>query len=393
MSQVSTLRMRFWILFCASLFSPAAHAAGSWQIEHVDRSSAPGRFSSLKIDSAGNVHVAYVIDDDGHALKYAFWDQFARRWFTMTVAGGASYCDLALDSKQRPHISYADFGTVSGARLRHVFWDGAAWQNTAIPLNSDVIGYYTSIVLDSNDYPSISFYEYRGPKGTDISVRMRTVTFNGKYWEARTVDGDNQSGKFNAMAMDRLGRRHLAYANVNTLTAGVRYAFWDGALSPIEIVEDRQQTGNELVGFSVGMAVDKDGDPHLTYVNYSHPAAKYAVRKAGRWRVETIEPMRQTAYPDRNSIAIDPDGNPYVGYFDPGRGVLRLAHRDRQKWLVETVDDNGSGFASSMQIDRGVIWMSYGDEANGGLKVARRELGSAGVNATHVSTAANPDVR
>ena len=356
-----------------SLSLAAAGSANTWQIELVDQSG-PGRFSSLKIDQTGNVHIAYIVDDDYHTLKYAFWDHSNKRWFTMALAAGASFCDLALDSKQRPHISYADYGTGSGAKLRHAYWDGAEWQNRVVPLNSDVIGYYTSIVLDANDNPTISFYEYRGPKGTEIAVRMRTVTWNGKYWEVHTVDGDNQSGKFNSMAIDSQGHRHLAYANVSAMIGGVRYAFWDGTTTKLEIVDDRSQNNTELVGYSLCMAVDSEGNPHVTYVNYSRPAVKYAVRKAGRWSVQSIEALAGTAYPDRNSIAIDPDGHPYIGYYDPGRGTLRLAHPDHEKWSVETVDGDSSGFTSSMQIDRGVIWISYSDEANGALKVARREL-------------------
>lgn len=299
----------------------------------------------------------------------------------MGVAAGTSFCDLALDSKQRPHISYADFGTGIGAKLHHVYWDGTVWQNQAVPLNSEVIAYYTSIALDANDYPAISFYEYRGPAGTEISVRMRIVTWNGKYWEVQTIDGDNQSGKFNSIAIDSQGHRHLAYGNVSAMIGGARYAFWDGQTTKLEIVDDRSMNETDLVGYSIAMALDKDGNPHLTYANISHLAVKYAVRKAGRWSVQTVDGMRGVAYPDRNSIAIDPGGQPYIGYYDSGLGALKVAHRDRNKWMVETVDNTSSGFTSSMQIDRGVLWISYADEANGGLKVARREIGPSDAGA------------
>src|SRR5580704_17328425 len=81
--------------------------AADWQVELVDQSG-PGKFSSLKIDRDGNAHLAYVVDDGKDSLKYAFWDHTLNRWFIMVVAQGASFSSLALDSKQRPHISYAD---------------------------------------------------------------------------------------------------------------------------------------------------------------------------------------------------------------------------------------------------------------------------------------------
>src|SRR5262245_32958467 len=88
--------------------------AQGWHIDVVDPTGI-GRFSSLKIDKDGNAHVAYVIDDGNKfPLRYGFWDHTVRRWFLMNVAEGASFCALVLDSKQRPHISWADNGTVPG---------------------------------------------------------------------------------------------------------------------------------------------------------------------------------------------------------------------------------------------------------------------------------------
>lgn len=347
--------------------------AAMWQTEIVDESGI-GRFSSLKIDNEGNAHLAYVAEDGKNSLKYAFWDHGLNRWFVMTVAQGASFSSLALDSKQRPHISYADAGTVPGCKLRYVYWNGTSWNNQAVPLNAETIAYYTSIVLDADDNPSISFYEYDGPRGSDFRVRMRVVTRAAKEWHVRTVDGQNQSGKFNALAVDAEGHMHLGYANVNAGTASVRYGYWDGNSWNLDEVEGLDQDKLFYVGYSVCIALDKEGNPHLSYMNYSSPAVKYAVRKDGHWQIEVVDRLAKIAYPDRNSIIVNDDGVPYIGYFDAGTGSLKVAHREGQKWVAEVVDTNGSGFASSLQIDRGTIWISYADEANGGIRVARATL-------------------
>jgi hypothetical protein len=348
--------------------------AGEWQIQMID-TGGPGKYSSLKIDKEGNAHVAYVIDEGSHyPLKYGFWDHVLRRWFVMTVEQNASFCSLTLDSQQHPHISYADAGGGSGAKLRYASWDGRAWKREAIPLTSDVVGYYTSIALDANDRPSISFYEYRGPKGTDIAVRMRVVAWDGKHWLVNTIDDQNQSGKFNALAIDSKGHKHLVYANVNALTTGMRYAYWDGKAWLLEIFDGPEQNALGYVGYAAALALDRDGDPHASYMNYSTPAVKYAVRKNGRWKVELVERLAGVAYPDRNGITVDDHGDPYMSYYDSGRGTLRLAHLAESKWMVETVDSGACGYTSSVQVDRGSIWISYADEASGGLKVARREV-------------------
>jgi hypothetical protein len=356
------------------IFFGCTAMASEWQVETIDQSGV-GKFSSMKIDKEGNLHVVYVIDDsERDPVKYGFWDHQLKRWFLMDIARGGSVCSLTLDSKQHPHISYVDAGSQPGAKLHYGHWDGTTWKIQAVPLNAEIIAYYNSIALDAQDRPSISFYEYTGPKGSDFRVRMRVVKWNGKYWEVATVDGDNQSGKFNALAIDAQGHTHLAYANVNGMTAGMRYAFWDGTSWKPEILEGLPSL-RAYVGYSACIALDKDGDPHVSYSHYDAPFyVKYAVRKGGHWQIQVVDKLSGVGYPDRNSIFLDDAGQPYITYFDARQGTLKLAHRVGQKWVAETVDSNGVGFTSSVQIDRGVIWISYADEGQNGFKVAHRPL-------------------
>ena len=363
----------FLIAFCAG----SAGAADSWHIETLDQTGV-GRYSSMRFDKDGNGHVVYVVDNgETYPVKYGFWDHQLKRWFVMTVGAGGSICSLTLDSQQRPHIAYVDWGTMPGAKLHYGRWDGTAWQMQAVPLQAEIVAYYTSIALDAQDRPSISFYEYTGPRGSDFRVRMRVVKWNGQVWEVETVDGDNQSGKFNALAIDAQDRAHLAYANVNAMTAGMRYAYWDGKSWKVEVLEGLP-TAQTYIGFSVCLALDKNGNPHVSYSTYSAPyLVKYAVRREGRWQIEVVDQIVKVGYPDRNGIFVTDTGQPYISYFDFGQGTLKLAHRQGQKWVAETVDGNGAGFTSSVQIDHDVIWICYADEGNGGFKIAHRTLGAS----------------
>jgi len=361
------------LLLFAAWAIAAAHtaAAATWQIESVDN-GAVAKFSSMRIDKDGNVHVAYVLQDGTFELKYAFWDRRLQKWFTMIVDKSVGMCSLALDSKQHPYISYADYGSGVGAQLRRAYWDGVSWQKEAIQLDSEVIAYYNSITFDHDDNPSITFYEYRGPKDSDISVRLRNVMWNGKFWEVRTVDPSGQSGKFNAMVSDAQGRQHIAYANVGA--GDLRYAQWDGREWTREMVESQRQAGG-YVGFSVAIAVDQSGVPHIGYSDVTNRLIKYAVRRNGKWQIEVADTVGAVAYPDRNSIALDEESEPYISYYDAGRGALKLAFHAGNRWLAGVVDGNNAGFTSSVQIYRGEIWISYAD-GMGGLKVARTELRS-----------------
>ena len=363
-----------WVLRIALAVTIAgAMPAADWQIETIDQ-GAPMHYSSMKADGNGNIHVAYVmLDQNRNPLRYAFWDRKLNRWFTMTIVEDGALTSLALDSKGRPHVSYTGFNS---GRLHYAHWNGVKWLIETIPLNAGNISYYHSIVIGPDDLPSISFYEYEGPRGTDLRIRMRTVIKRGQEWELRTVDSQPGSGKFNAMAGDAQGRLHLAYANVSAVTHGMRYGLWDGKTWNVEILEGEKENNGQGVGWSCNVVVDKNSNPHLTYVNQSARLLKYAVRKDGRWQMQVVDRMMGIGFPDRNSIALDEEGRPYIGYYDAGRGILKVAHLDGDRWVAETVDSNGVGFTSSMQIDNGTIWISYADEASNALKVARRPIGS-----------------
>lgn len=357
------------------LFSLAALEAADWKTEMVDQTTGPGRFASMKIDKDGNAHVAYVVDDGiVDALKYAFWDHSLQRWFTMVVSERAGFSSLTLDSKQHPRISYTDWGGGSGAKLRYAVWDGTAWQKQAIPVNANVIGYYTSIALDSMDNPTISFYEYEGPRGSDIALRLRSVSWTGSYWELRTVDGQRGSGKFNSIAIDSAGHPAIAYANVQGETSSLRLARWNGDFWRLEVLEG---VDHPLYMHSVAMVFDKEDNPHIAYTDAGSMVVKYATRRNGRWEFQVVDSLKSEAFPDRHGITVDAQGIPYISYYDAGLGRLNVAYLKDQKWVSEVVDQNFAGATSSVQVAGGEIWVTYADDAGRGLKFAHRPLEQA----------------
>jgi hypothetical protein len=254
----------------------------------------------------------------------------------------------------------------------YAHWDGSAWQKQRISISARETGFYTSIALDKNDNPSISFYETISADNS-LVVRLRIVTWTGKYWALSTVDSTKGSGKFNSIAVDSKGHPHVAYGNVNYENASLRYAQWDGESWKTEILEGEGIPGSSC--WSVSMVLDKAGNPHITYTDVPHLLVKYATRKDGHWILEAVDSLARQGYPDRNAIALDEQGTPYISYYDAGTRVLKVAHRQGQKWVTEVVDRGG--LQSSLQIDQGVIWVTFGEDAGDILKFARRPLEGA----------------
>jgi hypothetical protein len=363
-------RSRVNTLIVAALLSlllcPKLHAS-DWQVDTVDPGGG-GKFSSLLVDKFGNAHVSYM-DDHEHQLKYAFWDHRLNKWFGMIVdknCGGFS--SMSLDSHQRPHIAYQGYGT----GLKYAHWDGSSWKLEILQLNAQLVEFYTSIALDAEDRPSISFYEVFGAVAGAYLLHLQNARWNGQYWAVSTVDTIPGSGKFNSMMSDPLGHFQIAYANVKYENATLRYARWNGESWSVEIVEGAGVDGYS--GWSVDAVADKEGVPHITYTDVRNLLVKYASRKEGKWQVQVIDSLTHQGYPDRNGIALDDKGNPYISYYDAGTGILKMAHREGEKWNSEVIASKHSGFTSSLQISNGEIFITYYDEANNSLRCARRLL-------------------
>ena len=376
----------FFMLALVLLLRADVSEAAAWEIGVVDAAGV-GRFSSLKFDKDGNAHVAYVMEGGRFTLKYGFWDHTLNRWFTMPVSESASFCSLVLDSKQRPHISYADYGTAKGSKLRYAHWDGTAWKTEAIQLSADVIAYYTSIALDVSDKPTISYYEYEGPGGIGYTLRLRTVSWNGTRWEGRTIDATPGSGKFNFLVADSGGGLQIAYANVKAEYASLRYGRWNGQSWATEVLEGSR---TPFYVYSVAAGLDAANNPHIVYTDVANRLVKYTTRRDGKWELQVVDSMSKEAYPDRNGIAVDSEGKPYVSYYDAALGTLKVATRSGSRWITETVDQDFAGFGSSLQIDRGFLWVTYADERGGALKFARKALVAEGLPAPQADPVKSP---
>jgi hypothetical protein len=364
-----TARARWAALFVLALaICGTDHlSAAEWRIESVDPGGG-GKFSSLKIDHAGNAHVAYY-DEATHELKYGFRDRKLNKWFTTRLDITSGFCSLALDSKDRPHISYL----VGNGKLSYIHWDDKSWVKETLAISAKVIDFYTSIALDTNNNPRISFYQYWG-MGEDYDLHLRNIAWTGNRWEVQTIDSTPGSGKFNSLGIGSTGFPQVAYANVRDENASLRYAAWNGKTWLLTVLEG-MTVRRPVQG--VAMAIDKQGEPRIVYSDLTTSQIKYAASDKGKWSIQVVDTLVGAAYPDRNGIALDEEGHPYLTYFDAGSGVLKLAYQIGGRWATEMVDQNSNGFTSSVQIHDGNIWISYGDGSGATLHFAYRKLESS----------------
>ena len=101
---------------------------------------------------------------------------------------------IALDTNGYPHISYFD---PINDDLKYAKWTGSEWSLETVDSDGSV-GWYTSIALDSNGYPHISYYDTTNEK---LKYAKRT----GSEWSLETVDSDGSVGWYTSIALDSNG--------------------------------------------------------------------------------------------------------------------------------------------------------------------------------------------
>jgi hypothetical protein len=339
-------------------------AAKQWQTGMVDGVQG-GRYSSVRVDKFGNAHVSSS-SPTNQVLWYSFYDARLKRWFSTRVDQAPAWTSLALDSKQQPHIAYHEHGT---GRLKYAHWDGTTWQKQPVMVPAERMAYATSIALDAQDRPRISFYEEFG-LGL-LKTRLRFVSWTGEYWELRTIDADEGSGKFQSLALNEAGLPRVAYANVRSETSGLRFASWDGRQWSVERLEGREAP---IPMYSVAMALAPGDIPHIVYSDQRNRLIKHAVKRDGKWRMEVVDAVAAVGYPDQNGIDLDADGNIYLSYHDAGTGLLKVAYQDGGRWVSDVVDDGFSGFTNCLRVGGNSLWFTYGDMGGEQLRWARTEL-------------------
>lgn len=201
-----------------------------WTVEAVDGPAVTyGWGTSVGADSTGTPHVVFF-DDVEQDLVYATkeGDEWVRQRVDTDGEAGM-FPDVAVDSRDRPHVSYlrtdGETAVLAYARL-----DGGSWttatidQLPALVISRAIDGKgarnTTSIVLDAADSPIISYSDEQ---------RLKVAVADGDEWTTETVreSGESPFGQITSLRRADDGVLHLAYSTVTgvqPLTGTIWYA-------------------------------------------------------------------------------------------------------------------------------------------------------------------------
>jgi len=262
---------------------------------------------------------------------------YSPKWYIETVDN--TYCvgestSIELDSNDHPHISYNEYNYRS--ELRYAYFDGSKWYWEIVDEDTGPGGYNSSLVLDKNDNPHIAYI-------SNDPYNLKYAYFDSSKWNIEIIDTNNPTEwpfNYTSICLDSKGNPHISYYNSNG--SDLKYAYFDGLKWNIEIVDSEGK-----VGWYTSIAIDSNDHPHISYDDETNRHLKYAYFDGTKWNIETVDDRIFTGR--CTSIAIDKEDKPHIAYM--GSPGLAYAYFDGTKWNIETVDNDHYGGHSSLSLD------------------------------------------
>ena len=308
--------------------------ASNWSFETADTY---GEYASIAIDSNDRPHISYI-DYSNSKLKYT--NHIGYQWQTEivdSVGAESNTTNLELDANDRPHITYCT-GEVHDLSLKYAHYNDT-WNITVLDVNVDS----ASFSLDSNGRPHISYCT-----GDYPNRNLMYTHWDGNQWQNETLGTQGDVGGYNSIALDSNNRPHIAFSSGVWDNIELKYAYFDGNSWHNETAD-----AEGCVGIHNSIALDSNDRPHISYHrDWPDNDLKYTYYNGNVWNNETVDSASNVD--EHTSIAIDSHDRPHIAYtnYNP-EFDLKYTYQDGGTWKKETVDSESSVVGSlSLAIDK-----------------------------------------
>jgi len=253
--------------------------------------------------------------------------------------------------------------------------------NTITAPDTDGVGYFVSLALDSSGNPVVSYWNDGPPDtGRDLKVlRCDDANCAGSGESVKSPDTAGDVGYYTSLALDASGNPvvsyYAAYPNLDLKVVHCNDANCAGG---DESITAPDSTGD--VGYFTSLALDAVGNPVVSYYdNYPNYDLKVlhcndANCAGGDESITSPDTVGRVGY--TTSLALDAVGNPVVSYWDETNADLKVLHCNDANCAgddesITSPDTVGRvGYSSSLALDSaGDPVVSYYYENYADLKV------------------------
>ncbi|MCH7761785.1 T9SS type A sorting domain-containing protein [candidate division TA06 bacterium] len=268
------------------------------------------------------------------------------------------FTSITLDGNGNPHISYYDSDIHD---LKYATKQGASWTIEIVD-SAGFIGESSSIQIDAFGNPHIAYF--------DLGRNMIKYAVKTAGWTIEPVDSTYAIG-YTSLALDGSGNPHISYCAIDIFQPvdfGLRYATKNGSWA-IENVDFSETYG---VGQYTSIELNASGNPRISYFTspgFGTKNLKYTAKNGAFWTTDNVQITGDVGR--YSSLALDTSGNPHISFYNLELADLRYATKN-PSWTIQNIDlPGGVGKWTSIAIDNnGYLHLSYYDETNGILKYA-----------------------
>jgi hypothetical protein len=289
-----------------------------------------------------------------------------------------TYTSIALDTENRPIVSY--FDSLNGL-LKLLHCDSADCANNSISvLDSPRVGMENSMVLDKAGNPVVSYYD-SGNQNLKLLHCGDAACTEIKSKNISTPDEVGDVGRNTSLVLDDVGNPVIIYYASDE---GLRLLHCDDPNCAGDESDNITTSVTGETGWFSSLALDAEGNPVISYVSFSNNQLKVlhcddpncaGDESKNITTLDTVNSMLGDI-----SMTLDPKGNPVISYSDANNGDLKILHCDDPKCAgdesgnITRLAKGEGGLYSSLFLDAmGNPVVSYYDSSNGDLKILHCE--------------------
>jgi hypothetical protein len=283
----------------------AEKGSDGWIIERVDREGTVGQYLSIAKDEEGRVYISYR-DQGENRLKMAVFD--GNRW-NFEVVDNEPFASLDtsifVDVPGKVYISYYNFNE---GYLKLAVRDEGQWKIEIVDdgqKQSNAVGGFSSVKADSRGRIHISYID-------SVNGFLKYAVKENDTWNIEIADDSEFVSNFTSLALDKEGNPYISYTvDKSPNNPDLWLAKKVGGKWMIELVDTAKFAGN----FS-SIVVDQHSNIYISYSAMRR--LKVAKNIQGLWKFEIVDPDGTVQY---TSLSIDADGMPHIAYYDKDCGV------------------------------------------------------------------------